>query len=49
MGNTGMEGDSCYLAIFDHGLKSVEDSQTVIIGNKIMQNNYWVFDMSPLE
>lgn len=45
-------GDSpqtCYIAVFDHGLTSIADSSVTIIGNLFMRHYYLVYDMSPLE
>jgi len=40
---------TCYLGVFDHGLRGYKDSETIIIGNIFTKNYYLVYDMSPLE
>lgn len=42
-------GEMCYLPVFNHGLTGIEDQQTIIMGNIILEKYYLVYDMSPLE
>ena len=42
-------GNYCYMPVFSHGLTGTEDSQTIIMGNIILERYYLVYDMSPLE
>ena len=43
-----LDKDRCYIPIFNHGMTG-PSSQTIIIGNILLQKYYIVYDMSPLE
>ena len=48
MGN-GEGDDTCYLTVFDHGLRGGDNEKLIIMGNIFMEQYYVVYDMSPLE